>query len=295
MAEPAVVDGAALMQGWPLRAPQEHSDKEERGTVLVVGGAPGTPGAVLLAGLAALRVGAGKLTVATTEATAAALAVEVPEAGVLGLPTTRTGGIKPGAADDLADAARSADAVLIGPGMADADAARDLVAALAGQLGPETVLVLDAMATTCGALSDPPPGWASRAVITPNRTEAARVLGHGEDGSAAESDDAVRLAETYGVTTVLGSHVADPSGSCWRIPKGNAGLGTSGSGDVLAGAVAGIAARSGHPPTAAMWGLSLHGAAGDRLARRIGPVGYLARELLDELPGCLRDLSLDAA
>src|SRR5690242_10560159 len=74
MAEAQRVDAGAVRQRWPLRSPSGTSDKEERGQLVVIGGATHTPGAVLLAGLAGLRVGAGKLTIATTQPTATALA-----------------------------------------------------------------------------------------------------------------------------------------------------------------------------------------------------------------------------
>jgi len=93
------------------------------------------------------------------------------------------------------------------------------------------------------------------------------------------------------VTTVFNNTAATPDGEQFSVPKGNPGLATSGSGDVLAGAVAGVAARTADTLAAGVWGLALHGAAGDRLAARIGGVGFLARELLDELPLCLRDLA----
>src|SRR5579875_1130542 len=89
--EPVIVTSQAL-RDWPLPRVGEGG-KESRGTVVVIGGAHHTPGAVLLAGVAALRVGAGKLTMATVEQNAPALAVTVPEAGVVALPATGAGGL----------------------------------------------------------------------------------------------------------------------------------------------------------------------------------------------------------
>jgi NAD(P)H-hydrate repair Nnr-like enzyme with NAD(P)H-hydrate dehydratase domain len=89
--------------------------------------------------------------------------------------------------------------------------------------------------------------------------------------------------------TLLGSTIASPDGRCYRTQKGNIGLATSGSGDVLAGIVAGLAARGAEPLQAALWAVNLHSGAGDRLLHRVGAVGYLARELLDELPQLLAD------
>jgi len=89
-----------------------------------------------------------------------------------------------------------------------------------------------------------------------------------------------------GVATVHGE-VACADGRRWSTGTGTIGLGTSGSGDVLAGAVAGVAARGGDAAQAACWGTYLHASAGDRLVATMGTVGYLARELLDEIPRVL--------
>jgi ADP-dependent NAD(P)H-hydrate dehydratase len=77
----------------------------------------------------------------------------------------------------------------------------------------------------------------------------------------------------------------------WRVEAGNPGLGTAGSGDVHSGIVAGLLARGAEPAQAAVWAAFLHATAGDRLAERVGPVGYLARELPGELPGLLGELA----
>lgn len=86
--------------------------------------------------------------------------------------------------------------------------------------------------------------------------------------------------------------IADMDGRQWLVSTGHVGLASSGSGDVLAGAVTGLLARGAGPGQAACWGTHLHASAGDRLAARVGPLGFLARELLDELP--LELVQLDA-
>jgi NAD(P)H-hydrate repair Nnr-like enzyme with NAD(P)H-hydrate dehydratase domain len=100
-------------------------------------------------------------------------------------------------------------------------------------------------------------------------------------------------AELRCVVALKGSEtfVAAPDGEAYRYASGGVGLATSGSGDTLAGIVAGLAARGADPLRAAMWGVALHGGAGNVLAKRVGPVGFLARELLDEVPGVMRALS----
>jgi NAD(P)H-hydrate repair Nnr-like enzyme with NAD(P)H-hydrate dehydratase domain len=166
--------------------------------------------------------------------------------------------------------------------MAGPEEARPFVAAAVSRLPAAATLVLDALALTCGiADADELSKVAARTVITPNDTEARRIL---DDDAISSSGMGKVLAQQLGVVTVLGTTVATPDGRSFQVQKGNVGLATSGSGDVLAGAIAGLAARGATPLQAALWGLALHSGAGDRLAHRIGPVGYLARELLDELP-----------
>jgi ADP-dependent NAD(P)H-hydrate dehydratase len=280
----------ALLRGWPLPPPGE--DKGDRGSVLVVGGAAQTPGAAMLAGLAALRAGAGKLQLAVAEPVAAAVAVAVPEALVLPLPASGDGGsVDPSAASALHDLAVKADVVCVGPGLDDADRSAQLVTDLLGSLGEETGVVFDAYAL--GAL----PGQeklcatlAGRLVLTPNAGEAGILL---EQDAPSQYGPAARMiAERYSAVVALRGAIATPEGKLYLDGAGQAGLGTSGSGDVLAGVVAGLLARGATPDQATVWGAHVHATAGERLAARVGPLGYLARELLDETPSVLTELSV---
>jgi ADP-dependent NAD(P)H-hydrate dehydratase len=254
----------------------EDGSKHDRGRVLVVGGGRETPGAVLLAGLAALRVGAGTLQVATVASAAPTLAVHVPEARVVGLAESSDGEIAPDAADAVAALAESADAVLVGPGVLD-DVGMDAVVRGVVDSGCR-VVVLDA-----GAL--PALTRLGRAgphvVAIPNASEM-ELLGPDPGHAAATFGCVVACRDA---TTV----VASPDGRTWTDSSGTLGLATSGSGDVAAGAIAGLAARGASPEAAALWGARLHGRAGERLAERVGRLGFLARELLDELAHVLPD------
>lgn len=267
----------ALLRDWTL--PQPDGAKRSRGQVLVVGGSPSTPGAVELAGLAALRVGAGVLALAVAASCAPALAVAVPEASVTGL------GLLDGAADDLAELEAildGCDAVLAGPGIDRPDPAMRVLEVVAAAPGP---LVLDAFALGVLSGSSSAGSIAGRAVLTPNRVEAAHLLDRDEDrldGGAAR-----QIAERYGVVVSFEGDVVAPDGRMWTVPSGHPGVGTSGSGDVLAGAVAGLAARGADAAQAACWATYLHASAGDRLAARVGRLGFLARELADELPAVI--------
>ena len=282
---------AARLRRWPLPQPDEDADKEARGRVLVVGGTRETPGGVLLAATAALRAGAGKLQMAVGSSVALPLALAVPEGRVFALAESAHGEIAPEAAAAIAERAAHAQAVLIGPGMIDEATAVPLVRAVVPRLGVGT-LVLDAAALACLA-ADPAVvrGLAGRAILTPHAGEMAHVLG--VDAATVRGDPlgtARRVAADWQAVVVLKgavTHVAAPCGGTYRNRAGNVGLATSGSGDTLAGIVAGLAARGATPLQAAVWGVYLHGRAGDRLARRVGPLGFLARELLAEVPALL--------
>ncbi|MFC7550931.1 NAD(P)H-hydrate dehydratase [Plantactinospora sp. GCM10030261] len=273
-----------LLRDWPLPVPE--GGKNARGTVLVVGGSRSTPGAVLLAGVAALRAGAGVLQLAVAESTAAVLSIEVPEALVVGLGETSGGSVAGRVDDKLVDLAGRASAIAIGPGLDDIDETRALLRGLLDAVGPETALVVDAYAI--GALSHEPDLLAGRgrpAVLTPNMTEAGHLLGRppGEDVNA----DAIEVANRYDCVVSLHGHIATPDGRVWREESGDTGLGTSDSGDVLAGILAGLLSRGADPAQAACWAAWVHAVSGQRLAPRYGRLGFLARELLDEVPATL--------
>jgi ADP-dependent NAD(P)H-hydrate dehydratase len=306
MSNPAELVTPTLLRNW--RLPGGGSGKDDRGTVLVVGGARTTPGAALLSGVAALRSGAGRLTMAVAESVAVQLAVALPEAGVLGLPETSSGSVAGSAADALSGKMSSADAILVGPGLDDKDEA---VALLRGMLGmpPDGVppaIILDAYALgTLPELEAELEPWADRMILTPNVTEAGILLGRDLDDLHR---DVQQLADRFRAVVSCQGVIAAPrraqeakgrddggrtgqGGGHWEITTGHSGLGTSGSGDVLSGIVAGLRARGTTDAQAACWGTHLHAAAGDRLASRLGGLGYLARELTEELPPLMMELA----
>jgi len=286
----ATVVTSSVLRDWPLPEISDEGGKRARGDILVIGGAADTPGAVLLAGIASLRVGAGRLTIATVASTATALAVEIPEAAVIALPDTdgRLGGR---AVDPAKDLVKDADVVLVGPGMRGVDDAREFVGGLVQVLDDDTYLVADALGLTCGAIDESVSSRVGeRLVATPNSKEAKLLLENEDADEDADNEIARALANRFRMVVALASNVATPDGRCWVDGSGNSGLGTSGSGDVLAGAVAGLCARGATPEQAAVWGVHLHAQAGERLAFRIGRLGYLARELPGELPAVLAEL-----
>jgi hydroxyethylthiazole kinase-like uncharacterized protein yjeF len=279
----------------PLPQPDKEGDKEERGRVLVVGGATEMPGAVILAATAALRAGAGKLQIATCRSIAQAVAVAVPEARVFALPETRAGAIAVSAAKEISKRAQRVDAVLIGPGMIDEDAVARLVEKVLPHIG-KAVVVLDAAALSC--FTESPQclhDLDCKAVLTPHAGEMAMMLGISKSAVTRDPRATARntarslraVVALKGAETHIAAHNISKS-YCNRT--GNVGLATSGSGDTLSGIITGLAARGATPLQATIWGVYLHARAGDVLAKRVGRLGYLARELLAEVPALLSKL-----
>jgi len=286
---PVEVD-AALLRRWPIRAPAPRADKEARGTVLVIAGSRELPGAALLAATAALRAGAGKLVVATGASVAAGLALALPEARVVAVPETKAGGFALRGLASVEPLLAAADAVLIGPGLADERATHAFVRAVAASRFAAP-LVLDALAI--GAVAGL--GRVDRPVLlTPHAGEMAHLTGRDKEQVAAEPErharEAAQAANVVVALKGMATHVATPDGRCWRHQRAVPGLATSGSGDVLAGLAAGLIARGAEPAQAAVWAVAVHARAGAALARRAGPIGYLARELAAEVPRLLHTL-----
>jgi hydroxyethylthiazole kinase-like uncharacterized protein yjeF len=295
----------ALLRRWPLPQPGFDGDKEARGHVLIVAGSAEMPGAAMLAGEAALRAGAGKLTIATAASIAPQVGAAIPEARVIGLGETTAHGFLADSARRLGELAGKADALLVGPGMQDEGACVELVHHLLERFeGIRTVLDATAMCAVHPRgephLLDETVDWEqfrfpSPVLLTPHAGELARLTGverrgieqepHSAALSSAERWNAVVALK--GATTVL----AAPDGKVWQHQGGNAGLAISGSGDVLAGIIVGLLGRGATLEQAAAWGVVLHAAAGEQLALRCGPLGYLAREIAAEVPALLRVLA----
>ena len=283
-----------LLRNWPLPQPDEGGDKEERGRVLVVGGSAEMPGAIILSAMAALRAGAGKLRIATVAEIAPFVASNVPEARVFSLSETKSGAISSGESERIAEEANKVQAVVIGPGMIDSRAVRRLMMSLLPVIERPTV-VLDAEALSCFAEAPRfPDKVRCRTILTPHREEMAAMTGETEETIAGSREEtALRAAQRFRAVVVLKGRetlIASPEGEIYLNRAGNVGLATSGSGDVLSGIIAGLAARRTDPIQATAWGVYLHARAGERLAERIGPLGYLARELPAEIPSLMNEI-----
>jgi hydroxyethylthiazole kinase-like uncharacterized protein yjeF len=290
----AVAVDEQVLRAHPLPPVPAQTTKHERGTVVVVAGSRETIGATVLAGTAALRAGAGRLRLLVHDDVAVPLGIAFPEARVTGL--ALDGAPSPRTFEPCREQVRGADVVILGPGTLDAHLAAALVRAVARHLGDTTVMVLDAGAVAA-IHGEPalPAGVRDRVVAMPNATEAARVLDVDPAVTAADPRRLLdTLVERLGVCVAMRDAVTWiglPHGERFVDRSGHAALATSGSGDVLAGVLAGLLARGTERLAATLWAVHGHGRAGERLARRAGGIGLIARDLVAEIPRVLNDLA----
>lgn len=264
--------------------PVVDGDKETKGRLLVAAGSRRLAGAALLVANAAMRAGAGKLTMVTVDGVAVQTSIAMPEALVIGLEEARDGGFTKAAVRRIVDESQLVDAVIAGPGMAEGKTCAALADALlrsSAQIVLDAALLHSLRASSASKAQELP-------VLLPHAGELASLL----DCDEQEIEDdpigcGARAAKLYRALVLVkgvASHVVTPDGHAWTYTGGAPGLGVSGSGDTLAGIVGGLLARGADPLTGLLWGVLLHGEAGERLAANVGPIGFLAREIPDEIP-----------
>lgn len=273
----------------PLPAPDHDTDKNRRGRLLIAGGSHNVPGALLLTGEAGYRAGAGKVQLAVPQSTTCAVGVLMPEAAVFGMETNDKGELGPHP-ELLTKLMDRCDAFVFGPGMGSDSDARPLLDAVLARKDGGVSLLLDAAAIAVSCeLAGELRNWSAPLVLTPHPGEMAALMQCEAD--AVEDGMAQEAADRFGATVLLkGPHtlIASPGGEHILQYEGpGPGMATGGSGDVLAGIIGALLARGADARTAAAWGVWAHGEAGRRLGARIAPIGFLARELLPEIPALL--------
>lgn len=276
-----------------LRPLPAEAGKEARGRVLIVGGSQRYPGAMLLAGRAAARCGAGVVTVAAARSVVEMIAGRDANITFFPLAEAQPGVVATGAAAQLSpilgDKIR---ALLVGPGLAHAPGTDDFVVAVLRNARSVTTVVdadgLNALARTEDWRQALPP----RTILTPHDGEAARLSGGVVPRDAARVAFAERHATLWGVTLVLkGAVTVVTDGKRTYVHDApNPTLGVGGSGDALGGAIAAFAARGLAPLAAAAAGVWVHGRAGALLAGEFGESGALATDIVDALPRALREI-----
>jgi NAD(P)H-hydrate epimerase len=280
-------DFAALIGSRPT-----ESNKGNYGHVLVVGGSVGKAGSVAMAGMSALRAGAGLATVATPKSVLSTVAGFHPELMTEPLAETGEGTIAASARGRLDALIPGKTVVAIGPGISRFSETSELVRALVGKIDIAIVLDADGLNAFEGKTNELS-GKGRRLVITPHPGEMARLAGCSiADVQKDRLGVARRFARDHQLIVVLKGHrtlVVQPNGEAWINPTGNAGMSTGGTGDILTGMVAAMMAQ--HPKDLMMAvcaAVHLHGLAGDVMRENVGEHSMVATDLLKGLPEAFR-------
>ena len=267
----------------PPRPDDTH--KGDFGHVLVVAGSVGKSGAAVLAGLGALRSGAGLVTVATPCGCVASISSVVPEYMTLPLPENEEGTLTPEALEMILEF--DCDAIAVGPGLGTSEAVSTVVHGLVERSSIPLVLDADAL----NVFEIDPDRLVGRdgvpIIITPHPGEMARLCKvTSAEVQADRLNTARRFATKHQLFVILkgsGTVIADQEGAMWINLTGNPGMSTGGVGDVLAGMTAAWLVQLGRAEHACQVAVFLHGVAGDLAADDHGEIGMLASDLLAHL------------
>jgi hydroxyethylthiazole kinase-like uncharacterized protein yjeF len=277
----------------PLIGPRPlASNKGNFGHVLVIGGAVGKAGSVAMAGMAALRSGAGLSTVATPKSVLATVAGFHPEVMTEPLDETDEGTISTYAGERIDELIKGKTVLAVGPGISRNPKTSEFVRSLVAK--SKTPLVLDADGLNAfEGRADELNGKGRTLVITPHPGEMARLAG---STIAAVQRDRINVARTFAreheLIVVLKGHrtlIAQPDGTVWVNTTGNPGMATGGTGDILTGMVSGLIAQNPkHIVEAVIAAVHLHGLAGDVACESMGQHSLVATDLVKALPEAFR-------
>ncbi len=269
-----------------------ESNKGNYGHVLVAGGSLGKAGAAAMAGMSALRAGAGLSTVATAKSVLATVAGFHPELMTEPLPETDAGTISAGAADRIQELAKGKSVIAIGPGISRQPETSELVRALVAQLQLPMVVDADGLNAFEGCVEGLN-GKGRTLVITPHPGEMARLAGRSiAEVQKDRLEVARKFAREHELIVVLKGHrtlVVQPDGEAWVNVTGNPGMATGGTGDILTGMVSGMIGQHTKDAFAAVLAaVHLHGLAGDVMRESVGEHSLVATDLLRGLPEAFR-------
>jgi NAD(P)H-hydrate epimerase len=277
----------------PLIGPRPtDSNKGKYGHVLVIGGSVGKAGSVAMAGMSALRAGAGLATVATSESVLSTVAGFHPELMTEPLPETAAGTIAASAAEKLEALTKGKSVVAIGPGISRFPETSELVRTLVSNREVPVVLDADGLNAFAGC-TNRLTGNGRLLVITPHPGEMARLA---QSSIADVQKDrlgvARKFARDHALIVVLKGHrtlVVQPDGEAWVNTTGNPGMSTGGTGDILTGMVAAFIAQNPESARLAVCAaVHLHGLAGDVMLEKVGEHAMIATDLLGGLPQAFR-------
>lgn len=261
----------------PIPRRKNNSHKGNYGHVLIIGGGPGMPGSISLVAKAAMRTGAGAVTVATWPEYAKAALTVLPEAMVSAVSSAK----------ELMPLLARATVCVIGPGLGESNWALNLfVAAITAQLP----MVIDASALRLLADNpQPDDNW----VLTPHPGEAASLLSCTTDVIQKDRyQAAINIQKHYGGVVVLkgaGTIIQTAEKNTFVCAQGNPGMASAGMGDVLSGIIAGLCAQGYTLAAAAQCGVWVHAVVGDQIALSLGKTGLLASDFFDVIPHVLNN------
>ena len=280
------------LRGLPLPEYSDDAHKADYGKLLLIAGSKRLPGAAILAARAALRVGVGTVRLAAPQSIASAIGIAVPELMIIPLPETSTGTLALDALTLLQAQYDACDAAVLGPGLDENEETSELLKALAHEIPLPCVLDASAILALVGEKAK----FAAPRIFTPHLQEMSALLGHDpKDIANAREKTTLEFARDWKSVLVLKGHetlIAGPKTELYKNLAGTRGLGTAGSGDVLAGIIGGLLTQMTlqkiEASRAAIWGVHLHALAGEACEKDFGDDGMTASDLLSRLPGVLR-------
>jgi ADP-dependent NAD(P)H-hydrate dehydratase / NAD(P)H-hydrate epimerase len=286
-----LITPGALRQQFPKRSATAH--KGQTGHLLVLAGSPGKTGAAAMAATAAMRVGAGLVSLGIPRSLNPVLETLATEVMTVALAESEQGALDESAFETIIGLIEGKRCLAVGPGIGTAPSTGRLMARLIQSCPVPLVIDADGL-NLIAADPDILSKRHSPMVLTPHPGEMARLSGHSTaDIQSDRIGHARAFAEQHGVVVVLkgaGTIIAQPDGTVFVNPTGNPGMAAGGMGDVLTGMIAGLVTQGMEISAAARSGVYLHGLAADRLARMKSPVGYLATDVMDTLPEALQEL-----
>ncbi len=290
-----LTEASDVAERLPRRPPDAH--KGDAGHLFLIAGAPGMSGAGVMAAMAALRAGAGRVTLGVPESVHALVEGRYPEVMTLSLPATESGAADVAAFDLILERSEDMSALVVGPGLMTGPRTVELVHRLIQHIDSPTVLDADGL----NALSQDLTILDSRVAqlaLTPHPGEMARLLGI-PVGEVQEDrvGHASRFAARHNLDIALkgwGTILATPEGESWYNPTGNSDMATAGSGDVLAGVVGALLAQGLSGKWALICGAYLHGLSGELASAKMGGLGIAATDILEALPAARKKVLTDA-
>jgi hydroxyethylthiazole kinase-like uncharacterized protein yjeF len=277
------------------RPPQAH--KGDYGHLFVLAGSPGKTGAAAMICQGALRTGAGLVTLGIPASLNPILEIKLTEAMTEPLPDAATGYLSSEAFERILQVLKGKTACALGPGISTQPQVQELLLELIPEVAVPLIIDADGITALASRL-EIMKQCKSSIILTPHPGEMARLVG---TTTQKVQDDRIGAAKafatTYGCIVVLKGDktvIATPDEKVYINPTGNPGMASGGMGDILTGMIGGLIAQGLSPLEAAIWGVYLHGLAGDIAERDLGEISLIAGDIIDYLPRAFKEVKVRA-